>query len=171
MRAVFSLYANKYDEALACINLVLEQCRTTDALYVKSRCLAKLGHYSAADEVNVDICEDFDMKNPNKKVLYMIAMLNELHIGDPGIQYMSMLVDAMPQYNGAILALRVLMKHRACLLDLVADDEERSSLVELFNSDISNEEFEEMLATGRVKNKNAVKYLLTQIGKLKTASI
>lgn len=47
-----------------------------------------LERYQEADEVNVQIGDIFDMSTPDAKVLYQIAMLNELHVGDPGLNLM-----------------------------------------------------------------------------------
>ena len=80
--ALLSLYAGKYEQALAYADKVLSQHQCQEALYVKSRCLAKLERYEEADAVNVLMGDVFDMSTPDCKVLYMIAMLNELHIGD-----------------------------------------------------------------------------------------
>lgn len=70
------------------------QCQ--EALYVKSRCLARLGRYEEADAVNVMMGDVFDMSTPDCKVLYMIAMLNELHIGDNGLNLMQELIKTKP---------------------------------------------------------------------------
>ena len=83
--ALLSLYAGENEQALAYADSVLAQHQCQEALYVKSRCLAKLERYQEADAVNVLMGDVFDMSTPDAKVLYSIAMLNELHIGDPGM--------------------------------------------------------------------------------------
>ena len=37
------------------------------------------------------------MAIPDAKVLYMIAILNETHIGEPGLDYMRKLIEAKPK--------------------------------------------------------------------------
>jgi hypothetical protein len=54
-------------------------------MYIKSRALAKLERYTEADETNCQLANVFEMATPDAKVLFMIAMLNEMHIGDPGL--------------------------------------------------------------------------------------
>lgn len=161
--ALLSLYAGKYEQALAYADSVLAQHQCQEALYVKSRCLAKLERYEEADAVNVLMGDVFDMSTPDCKVLYMIAMLNELHIGDPGLNLMQQLIKARPKYDKGILSLRYLMKRKALLL--VKTTDEPRELVDDFNSEISEEEFAQKLATAREKAPKAVEYLLRLIRK------
>ena len=79
-------------------------------MYIKSRALAKLERYTEADETNCQLANVFEMATPDAKVLFMIAMLNEMHIGDPGLDLMRKLVEARPKYDLGILALRTLMQ-------------------------------------------------------------
>ena len=128
---------------------------------MKSRCLAKLERYEEADAVNVLMGDVFDMSTPDTKVLYMIAMLNELHIGDNGLNLMQELIKARPKYNKGILSLRYLMKRKGLSLMKTSDDSRE--LVDDFNSDISEEECAQKLVTAREKAPNAVEYLLRLI--------
>ena len=105
----------------------------------------------------------FDMSTPDTKVLYMIAMLNELHIGDPGLNLMQQLVAARPRYNKGILSLRFLMKRKNLILN--DSSTEKHELVEDFNSEISEEEFGNKLTTARSKAPKAVRHLLRVIKK------
>ena len=141
--------------------LALHQCQ--EALYVKARCLAKLERYDEADAVNVLMGDVFDMSTPDVKVLYSIAMLNEMHIGDNGLNLMQELIKARPKYNKGILSLRFLMKRKG--LTLVKTSDDPRELVDDFNSDISEEEFTQKLVTAREKAPKAVEYLLRLIRK------
>ena len=161
--ALLSLYAGKYEQALVYADSVLAQHQCQEALYVKSRCLAKLERYDEADAVNVLMGDVFDMSTPDCKVLYMIAMLNELHIGDNGLNLMQELIKAKPKYDKGILSLRYLMKRKG--LVLVKTSNEPRELVDDFNSDITEEEFAQKLATAREKAPKAVEYLLRLIKK------
>jgi hypothetical protein len=161
--ALLSLYAGKYEQALASADSVLAQHQCQEALYVKSRCLAKLERYEEADAVNVLMGDVFDMSTPDAKVLYMIAMLNELHIGDPGLYLMQHLIAVRPKYDRGILSLRHLMKRKGLILVKTSDDPRE--LVDDFNSDISEEEFAGKLATAHEKGPKAVEYLLRLIKK------
>ena len=159
--ALLSLYAGEYEQALAYVDSVLSLHQCQEALYVKSRCLAKLERYQEADAVNVLMGDVFDMSTPDAKVLYMIAMLNEMHIGDPGLNLMQELIKARPKYDKGILSLRYLMKRKG--LSLVKTSDDPRELVDDFNSDIANEEFAQKLATAREKAPKAVEYLLRLI--------
>ncbi len=161
--ALLSLYAGEYEQALTYVDSVLAQHQCQEALYVKSRCLAKLERYQEADAVNVLMGDVFDMSTPDAKVLYMIAMLNELHIGDPGLNLMQELIKARPKYDKGILSLRFLMKRKG--LVLVKTTNEPRELVDDFNSDITEDEFAQKLATAREKAPKAVEYLLRLIKK------
>jgi tetratricopeptide (TPR) repeat protein len=159
--ALLSLYAGKYEQALQFVDSVLAQHQCQEALYVKSRCLTKLERYQEADAVNVVMGDVFDMSTPDTKVLYSIAMLNELHIGDPGLNLMKELIKAKPKYDKGILSLRMLMKRKG--LVLVKTTDEPRELVDDFNSDMPEPEFAQKLHATREKAPKAVDYLLRLI--------
>lgn len=155
--ALLSLYAGKYEQGLEYINSVLSQHQCQEALYVKSRCLTKLERYQEADAVNVLMGDVFDMSTPDCKVLYSIAMLNELHVGDPGLNLMQQLIAARPKYDKAILSLRELMKRKGMVLAKTSN--EPRELVDDFNSDMPEEDFAQKLQMAREKAPKAVEYL------------
>ena len=161
--ALLSLYAGEYEQALEYVDSVLAQHQCQEVLYVKSRCLAKMERYQEADAVNVLMGDVLDMSTPDAKVLYSIAMLNELHIGDPGLNLMQELIKARPKYNRGILSLRHLMKRKELVLVKTSDDPRE--LVDDFNSDISEDEFAQKLVTACEKAPKAVEYLLRLIRK------
>ena len=161
--ALLSLYAGEYEQALEFVDNVLAQHQCQEALYVKSRCLAKLERYQEADAVNVLMGDVFDMSTPDTKVLYMIAMLNELHIGDPGLNLMQQMIAVKPQYQKGILSLRYLMKRKGLVLTETSD--EPHELVSDFNSDMSDEDFAKKLSTAYEKAPKAVSYLRRVIKK------
>ena len=161
--ALLSLYAGEYGQALEYVDCVLAQHQCQEALYVKSRCLAKMERYQEADAVNVLMGDVFDMSTPDCKVLYMIGMLNELYVGDPGMNLIQELIKAKPKYDKGILSLRYLMKRKGLVLVKVSDDPRE--LVDDFNSDMAEDEFAQKLATAREKASKAVEYLLQLIRK------
>ena len=137
--ALFSLYSGDYEQALRCANDVVDSPLLQDMLYIKSRALARMERYVEADEVNAEIAESFDMSVPEIKVLYMMAYINEMHIGDPGIQMMCRVVKERPKYIHGVMTLRMLMKRMGMLLN--APDREASELVCAFDSDMSDNDF------------------------------
>ena len=161
--ALLSLYAGEYEQALAYVDSVLTLHQCQEALYVKSRCLAKLERYQEADAVHVLMGDVFDMSTPDAKVLYMIAMLNELYIGDNGLNLMQELIKAKPKYDKGILSLRYLMKRKG--FELMKKSDVSCELVDDFNSDIAEEEFVQILRTARKKAPKAVECLLRLIKK------
>ena len=161
LAALLSLYAGQYEQALEFADAVLENHQCQEVLYVKSRALAMLERYTDADAVNVQMGDVFDMATPDAKVLYMIAMLNEMHIGDPGLDLMRKLVEAKPKYDKGIHALRLLMKRHNIMLD----SPKESELIEAFNSDLSDEDFDAQLKECRSKAPKSVSYLIQRIKK------
>ena len=159
--ALLSLYSGLYEQALEYANAVLMNHHCQEALYVKSRALAMLERYTEADGVNVLMGDVFDMATPDAKVLYMIAMLNEMYIGDPGLDLMRKLVEAKPKYGKGIHALRMLMKRHSIMLD----SPKESELIEAFNSDISQKEFDAQLKECRANAPKAVSCLIQRIKK------
>ncbi len=161
LAALLSLYSGQYEQALEFADAVLENHQCQEVLYVKSRALAMLERYTDADAVNVQMGDVFDMATPDAKVLYMIAMLNEMHIGDPGLDLMRKLVEAKPKYDKGIHALRLLMKRHNIMLD----SPKESELIEAFNSDLSDEDFDAQLKECRSKAPKSVSYLIQRIKK------
>lgn len=163
LTALLALYANRYDEALKAADDVLDSHECPEAMYVKSRCLVRMGRYNEADDMNNKIGEKFRMETPDAKLLYMIATVNELHIGDPGLDMMQMLVTIKPEYDRGIISMRMLMKRHG--ITLVSESE--NSLVDAFNSDMKDEDFAAMLKEQRKKAPRNVAQLVGLIKKLK----
>lgn len=130
----------------------------------------KLGKYSEADEVNATLAENFDMSAPDLKALYMIALLNDLYINEPGIELMCLLIEKCPKYNNGILTLRAMMKRRSKKLELPMNSE-NSALVQAFNSELDDVSFLELLKKSRKEDKEGVLFLLHQIKKVSDTKI
>lgn len=163
LAALLCLYGKKYEESLTYIEEVLSTHRCSEALFIKSRALAKLGRYVEADETNCLLADEFDMTTLDAKVLFMVAMLNEMHIGEPGLNLMQKLVEARPKYDQGILALRTLMlRHN---LKLSNQMDENCELIDDFNSNANEKEFLTKLKKCRKKTPKAVSCLIQQIKK------
>ncbi|MCM1078326.1 MAG: AAA family ATPase [Bacteroidales bacterium] len=161
LAALLCLYARRYEEALVHVNEVLERHQCPEALYVKSRALTKLDRYKEADEVNGLFEDVFDMSTPDTKVLFTVAVVNELYTGDPGLTLMKKLIEARPKYDIGILALRTLMQRRGLRLDKLSDN--NCELAGFFDSDATEEEFLVRLKECREKAPKAVEYLIRRI--------
>lgn len=154
--ALQSLYCMDYERSLNAIEQVLEVHQCPEALYIKSRALAMLGRYKDADKVNCLLGETFEMATPDAKTLFMVAMVNELHVDDPGMEMMKKLVEIRPKYDRGIHAMRLLMKRKNLLLECSSE----SKLVEAYNSDMANEEFDTILKDCRANAPKAVNGLI-----------
>ncbi|NPD82643.1 AAA family ATPase [Prevotella sp. PINT] len=161
--ALLSLYAGECQQALDYADKVLLQHQCSEILYVKARALTRLERYKEADEVHCKMVNTFDMTTPDAKIIYTIAMLNEMHIGEPGLDIMRKLVEIKPKYDRGIMALRLLMRKRGMQLP-----NENSELVDAFNSDMSDDEFLCQLKECREKAPKAVAYLVRCIRLHKT---
>lgn len=163
LAALLNLYSGRFEESLELIEDVLSLHQCPEALYIKSRALAKLERYKEADETNSQLANVFEMETPDAKVIFMVAMINEIHIGDPGLDLMRKLIEARPKYDLGILALRTLMQWRGIVLD--KKSENNTELLDLFNSDATEEEFLARLKECREKAPKAVTYLISRIKK------
>ncbi len=163
--ALLGLYSGEYKIALECINYVLAKHHCQEAMFVKSRILTMLGLYREADKVNCEIVEQFDMSVPDVKMLYAIAVLNEMHIGDPGLSILKKLVEIRPKYDKAISTLRIIMKRKNMIL--TAEENENDELIDLFNSDMPENEFDDVLKAYRKKNGDFMKNLILSIKTMK----
>ena len=161
LRALLCLYACKFEEALIAIDSVLECHQCPEALYVKSRILVKMERYKEADGINSMLVETFEMATPDAKILYMIAMVNELYVGDSGIDLMKMVVELRPKYDNSIVALRTLMQRKG--LKLTESSEAPCELVLDFNSEMSTDEFREKLKQTRKEAPKSIVLLQKRI--------
>lgn len=161
LSALLNLYACNYKAALNGACNVLDQHDCAEAMFIKARALTKLERYKEADQTVSDIAENFEMATPDVKILYMASMLNELHVGDPGLTYMRMVVELRPKYDTAIASLRMLMKRKGVKLESNQENE----MIEAFNSDIPEKEFENLLKTKREKEPKVASYLIQRIKK------
>lgn len=159
--SLLSLYSNDYANALSFIERFLESHNCPEALYVKSRALVKLSRYKEADEVNSKLAETFEMATPDAKTLFMVAMVNELHTGDPGLLMMQKLVEIRPKYDNGIVALRTLMQRRG--LKLSESSDSPCELVVEFNSDMDTAGFMAKLKTCRKEAPKSIQLLLRRI--------
>ena len=90
-------------------------------------------------------------------------MLNERHLGNPGLALMQQLIAVKPEYDNGIVAFRSLMKKRGIVL--LQMTEESNELVNAFNSGIPEEDFSQKLLSARDKAPKDVAYLVRLIKK------
>lgn len=159
--ALLSLYNENYDRTLSAIDKVLDVHQCPEALYIKSRALVKLGRYQEADAVNGLLAETFEMSTPDAKTLFMVAIVNELYVGDPGLKMMKKLVEIRPKYNNGIVALRSIMQRKG--LKLSESSDTPCELVVDFNSNVNSDEFMEKLKECRKSVPKSVQLLLRRI--------
>lgn len=159
--ALLNLYSCNFTKALEYADRAIECHVCPEILFIKSRALVKLERYQEADEVNGQLAEGFELATPDVKVLYMMAIVNEMYVGDPGMDLMRKLVEARPKYDRGILALRMLMQKNGVTLVKLTDN--NSELIDAFNSDMTAEEYLETLRKCRQNASKAVTYLIRRI--------
>ena len=134
LKAFFSLYSCKYEDAVSWCDKVIDKRQCEEALYLKARALAKKGKMKEADGVHVDLVKLLG-DNTDKKTWFAVGCLNEM-IGDPGIDILQALYEKCPDYFPAVEALqRFARKSKKSL------DKSDNALVKAFNSDKTGARF------------------------------
>lgn len=123
--------------------------------------MVKLEHYKEADWVNSKLVETFEMTTPDAKTLFMVAIVNELYTGDPGLLMMQKLIEIRPKYNKGILAFRSLLRRKGLKLSESADTP--CQLVLDFNSEMDEGEFMQRLVQCRKDSPKSVGLLIKRI--------
>lgn len=159
--SLLSLYSNDYTRSLSSIEMVLESHICPEALYIKSRALVKLERYKEADEINTKLAETFEMATPDAKTLFMVAVVNELHTNDSGLEMMRKLVEIRPKYDNGIVALRTLIQRKG--LKLSESSDSPCELVVDFNSNMNSDEFMAKLKDCRKSAPKSIQLLLRRI--------
>lgn len=159
--ALLALYAKHYDEALAWIDGVIERHKCHETLYIKARCLARMGRWAEADEVNSQMNLEPVIKQGNMKILYEIAIVNH-SIGDEAAYILQAILHDRPNYGQGIVTLRRMMKTEHKKLDAGNDN----SLAVMFDSDASDEEFGQALDSMRQSSPKIVEQLMKTIGNI-----
>lgn len=156
--AMLALYAEQYNEALVWIDDVIERHKCYEALYIKVRCLARMGKWAEADEVNSQMNLEPVIKQGNMKILYEVAIVNNV-VGDGAAYILQYILDSRPNYSHGIITLRGMMKDEHKKLDAGEDN----SLTIMFDSDASDEEFGQQLDSMRQSSPKTVKLLMKAI--------
>ena len=159
--SLLSLYSGKYEQALAYANKVLQEHQCNETLYVKARALTQLQRFDEADRVHAQLAESANLQIPDTKTFFAIAWLNEMCIGDPGLDIMRRVVEARPKYDKGIVAMRMLMRRHGLTLPTTSDA--NRELVDAFNSDLGEMDFLALLQEYRHKSPKAVTYLVRRI--------
>lgn len=157
--ALLSLYAEHYDEALRLVDEVLVVHQCTEALYVKARCLTRMGRYAEADSAYAQMDDEGIMQDG--KTLYAAAVFNEQHTVDPSLPIAKQLVHVRPLYDKGILLMRSLMKKHGLVLEADGDN----TLVDAYNSEAGEVDFARMLGECRVQSPKMVNELISKIQK------
>ncbi len=158
LKAIFYLYSNQFDNSLQYVEKVISQHKCVEANYIKVRCLSKLGRHQDADVFFGQLLEDLDMNIPDLKLLYQVALHNEYQVNDPGILMIKILLENKPDYYNGVVKLREIMMFKN--LKLVNKSDDQILLLEMFNSEMSNDEFEkDILKSLKLDNANYLKFI------------
>ena len=148
--AALCLYSGEYKQAVYYADRVRSIRECNDVLFIKARALTLLGRYQEADSVNIEMVKCLDGEF-DAKTYYEVALLNETHLDDPGMEIMQSVVKYRPEYDNSIILLRIFMKKKG--LTLTDSDDNENEIVTLFNSGISDDEMTNQLRTSRLNNK------------------
>lgn len=148
--AALCLYSGEYKQAVYYADRVRSMRECNDVLFIKARALTLLGRYQEADSVNIEMVKCLDGEF-DAKTYYEVALLNETHLDDPGMEIMQSVVKYRPEYDNSIILLRIFMKKKG--LTLTDSDDNENEIVTLFNSGISDDEMTNQLRTSRLNNK------------------
>lgn len=138
LRAFFSLYSCRYEDAIAWSDKILSARNCKEALYLKARALAKMGKMKEADKVHqilVDLVKQTGGKYLPHKELFAIGCVNE-EIGDPGLGILQNVFLRHQAYTPVVDAI-----FRYAHRDKVSMPQTDNPLVTAFNTASDSEEF------------------------------
>ena len=138
INAVLCLYGGREELGIVYADRVIairDTCK--EAHFVKSRCLARLERWQEANSENEKIIElcglnfDSDLKS-----VFNSAVVN-LHIGDPRLGDLQMLLKVHPKYMPVLIELR----HQLKVLERKLDVTFPNKVIDAFHSEMTDEEF------------------------------
>lgn len=134
LKAFFSLYACKYEDAVAWCDRLTAKRQCKEALYLKARALAKMGKAGEADDVHVALVELLGKKT-DVKTVFSVGCVNE-EIGEDGIKFLQNLLARWPDYYPVVSVIQHYARKRHLRL---ADSD--NPLIKAFNSDKGGAKF------------------------------
>ena len=153
--AVISLYGGRPELAIQYANKILQVRMLYEAMFVKTKALTKIGKYSEADELNVDMGNLLKPENGGNgfdlKFIFSVATVNE-KIGDPCLGAYQRVILERPNY---LLGHRVFfeaMKKQEKKL-VLAEGHELPELAKAFNEFSDVDSFFEKLTLAFKENR------------------
>ncbi len=141
--AVLCLYGGNADKAIDYVDKLMSARPVYEGMFMKARALYKLGRYSEADSVNVEMDKFIDNdsrgQSCDSKFFYSYAVVNE-KVGDPYLGAYKRLVIDNPNYMPAHKAFYESMRRSKTKLK-VAEGVELPELAKLFNKRVSTAKF------------------------------
>lgn len=170
LNAMLCLYGNRYEEAIAFVDMVLAKRSCHEAMFIKARALYELGRYDDAYNVNTlhlkDIKGCVDGGIIDKKMSLFSAMVNK-ELGMSVVENCQKLIRVCPTAVEGYLLLRDKMQSVNSTVD-TDGDAETMSLCKSFNSRvISSEEMCAKLQEQMQKDSKAFNRLRLRILRLK----
>jgi hypothetical protein len=171
LNAVLCLYGNRYEEAIGYVDLVLDRRTCLEAMFVKERAMYTLGRFDEAYDVDFQISmaanASDDKKCIDKKQLLLEAKINT-QIGNSNMSICKTLIKICPECLTAYVMLRreALKNGKALATVENSENDENEQLVVAFNDkEVSDEEFEQLLAEAE-KDGKAFARLGRRIGQM-----
>ena len=162
--AIICLYGGRPEQAIQYVDMLLEVRLVYEAMYIKTRALTRVGKYSEADQMNVDMSELLKPENGGNgydlKFFYSFATVNET-IGDPCLgAYQSIVIERPNYFPGHKAFFEVMKKQNKKLM--LAEGHDLPELAILFNELSSVDSFIEKLKNEYEENrKEFLKYIDT----------
>lgn len=151
LAALFCLYVGRYGEGVMYVNRVLKEEESLDMLYIKARCLALQGNMDEAAATFAKCEQLLDLKTPDCKTLFQMAIFNVKQGKDVGFAYLQNIIGVHPLYLPTYVTLRQLMKLNGIAIKQ-EDDNEKNSLIEAFNGEESDENFLKVMKETKAKD-------------------
>ena len=119
-----------------------------DALYVLSRCKEDRQAWDEVETIYYEMIRLYDALRERgldgeafRKVRYRLAILNELHYGDPGTGLMRLLIAENPAYAPFHTAMRWMLRNSKDAREMAAEEGGNVLIEALFSDSVSDDEF------------------------------
>lgn len=178
LNAAGLLYSGRTDEAISLLTSILSASGCNfNGLYLLARALELKKDWETVETLYNQMIEVYRTTIDNgldsaafRKLKYRLAVLNESHYGDPGVEVIVNLIAENPSYDRYYAGLRwMIQKHRSELNP--APEQANPLMSALMDQNVSEGEFLSAIQKERCDKSEAWKAFCQYIGQLKTAPL